>query len=361
MRTSRLKWVLRFIRLRASSLRIGSRLLPRLTECVNHMQYFTIFKLVGSFICYLVLGPLASATPLTLAIADLPSFSTALIAEDQGFFAAEGLELKTIHCVNGKRCLKHLLDGEAQYATVADTPIALAAMAGSKFEILSQLATTSRENHFLARSDRGIRTAADLAGKRIGILKGTSAHSFVNTLLLFNGIGQAQVTLVPLDVSDPAGALIRGDVDAAGLYNPVWLKAQAAIGKQLVSIQNPNTFSVTTNIVGITRAAGGKEADAIKLLRALKRADRLIDDDPARARAIIATRLKLAQADVDAMWADYDFKLTLTQPLISALEAQTRWALRESLVPDGKMPDYLDYVDVVPLIVIDPKAVSVIK
>ncbi|MBC7603035.1 MAG: ABC transporter substrate-binding protein, partial [Ramlibacter sp.] len=104
---------------------------------------------------FLSLSAAVQSAPLTLAIADLPAFSTALIAEDQGYFAAEGLDLKTIHCVNGKRCLKHLTDGEAHYATVADTPVVLSAMGGAKFEILSQLATTSRENHFLARADRG--------------------------------------------------------------------------------------------------------------------------------------------------------------------------------------------------------------
>lgn len=325
------------------------------------MRLCTAFQYLGALVGFVSLSAAAQAAPLTLAIADLPGFSTALIAEDQGYFAAEGLDLKTIHCVNGRRCLKHLTDGEAQYATVADTPVVLSAMGGGKFEILSQLATTSRENRFLARSDRGIRVAADLKGKRIGILKGTSAHYFADTLLLFNGLGPSQVTLVPLDNTDAAGPLIRGEVDAAGLYNPVWQKAQAALGKQLVTIPNPNVFSVTTVVVGISRAAGGKEADAIKLLRALKRADKFIDAEPAKAQAIIATRLKLAPADMDAIWGDYDFNLSLSQPLISALEAQTRWALRESLVPGGKMPDYLEYIDVAPLRAIDAKAVSIIK
>lgn len=327
----------------------------------QRMRISTTFMGLCALAGLLCFSRFAQSAPLTLAIADLPAFSTALIAEDQGYFAAEGLDLKTIHCVNGKRCLKHLTDGEAHYATVADTPVVLSAMGGGKFEILTQLGTTSRENHFLARSDRGIRVAADLKGKRIGILRGTSAHYFADTLLLFNGVGPAQVTLVPLDSTDAAGPLIRGEVDAAGLYNPVWQKAQAAIGGQLVTIPNPNVFSVTTVVVGISAAAGGKEADAIKLLRALKRADKLIDDEPAKARSIVATRLKLAKADIDAMWSDYDFSLSLSQQLISALEAQTRWALRESLVPGGKMPDYLDYVDVAPLRAIDSKAVSIFK
>ena len=310
----------------------------------------------------LVMGMASVHTaPLTLAIADLPNFSTALVAEAEGYFAAEGLELKIIHCVNGKRCLKHLTDGEAQYATVADTPIMLAALAGSQFDILSTLSTSSRENRFIARGDRGIRTAADLKGKRIGIVKGTTVHYFADSLLLFNGIASSQVTLVPLDAADAAGALIRGEVDAAGLYAPLWQKAQAGLGGNMVTLPSPRTFNVTTNLVGVKLAAGGRDDEAVKLLKALRRADQLIDKDPPRARTIIARQLKLAPADVDAFWGDYDFSMGLAQPLIATLEAQTRWALREGMVPGGKMPDYLDFIRVGPLRAIEPKAVTLVR
>ena len=315
--------------------------------------------------CGVLLGQLlvihgAFAAPLTIAIGELPGYSTALIAHEQGFFAAEGLDIKVILCVNGKRCLKHLTDGEAQYATVADTPIMLAALGGARFDILATTGTTSRENHLLARADRGIRAAADLKGKRIGVIKGTTAHYYTDTVLLFNGISSQQVTFVPIEGGDAAAALIRGDVDAVGLYNPIW-KVQAALGKQLVTISHPNVFTVTVNLVGIKRTAGGKESDALKLLRALQRADRLIDSDPVRARAIVAARLKLPASEIDALWKDYDFSLTLAQPLISSLEAQTRWALRENLVPGAKMPDFLDYVDPAPLRALDARAVSIIQ
>ena len=47
----------------------------------------------------------ATAAPLTFAIADLPAFSPALVAEEAGFFASEGLDVKVIRCINGRRCL----------------------------------------------------------------------------------------------------------------------------------------------------------------------------------------------------------------------------------------------------------------
>jgi ABC-type nitrate/sulfonate/bicarbonate transport system substrate-binding protein len=302
-----------------------------------------------------------SAAPLTLAIADLPVFSVALVAEDQGFFAAEGLDLKVIHCVNGKRCLKHMIDGEAQYATVADTPLVFAALEGRKFQILATIAGSARNNLFLARTDRGIRTASDLKGKRIGVVHGTTAHYFADNMLLFNGIAMSEVTLVPLDAADPGGALLRGEVDAAALYNPFGARAQVAGGKLLVKLQSPSTFNITANLVGLPRATGAKASDAAKLLRALKKAVDFIEREPARARLSVATRLRIAGPELESEWGEYDFALSLSQALVSSLEAQTRWVIRERLVPGARMPDYLDFVDLEPLRSVDAKAVSLIK
>ena len=95
-----------------------------------------------------------SVQAVTLALADRPFFAAALIAEAEGYFKAEGLDLKIIRCVNGQRCLKHLTDGEAQYATAADAPIMFASLAGMKFEVLVTLATTTLDNRLIARADR---------------------------------------------------------------------------------------------------------------------------------------------------------------------------------------------------------------
>lgn len=56
-------------------------------------------------------------------MAQLSYFSPTLVAGWQGLFAAEGLAVEIVPCVNGRRCLKNLEEGEVDIATVADTPI----------------------------------------------------------------------------------------------------------------------------------------------------------------------------------------------------------------------------------------------
>ena len=303
----------------------------------------------------------AADAPLTLAVADLPQFSPVLIADIEGYYASEGLTLKVLHCVNGRRCLKHLTDGEAQFAVVGDTPLVMASFGRTPFSVVATIGTTSRDTAMLARTDRGVRTAADLKGKRIGVMRGTTANYFSDALLLFHNISPSDVTTISLSAADPLGPLQRGEVDAAALYQPFRARALQAMGSQVIELASPKLFTITFNLVAAPAAAGGRDEDAVKLLRALQRANRLIAADPARARAILAARLKLEPKLLEAIWGEYDFGLSLGQPLITTLEAQARWAVREGMMPASAMPDYLDFMRPGPLQAVDRRSVTLVK
>ena len=302
----------------------------------------------------------AQAAPRVLAIADLPAFASALIAEAEGFYAAEGLDLKIIHCVNGLRCLKHLLDGEAQLATVADTPIVMAVHGGAKFDIIATIAV-ARHNRFVARADKGIRSLADLKGKRIGYVKGTSGHYFTDTFLLMNGIDQSAVTMVPLSATEVVDSLVNGDIDAAGLYQPHGYLAMQRLGANAVQPASSRAYPVTLNLVASVGPSRIADAELVKVLRALRHANRFIEQQPERARALIAAKLKLDATLLAAIWGDKDFAVELSQPLITTLEAESRWAVREGLVSQRAMPDFLDMIKPAALQSLDRRAVTLIK
>lgn len=300
----------------------------------------------------------ATAAPLTFAIADLPAFSPALVAEEAGFFASEGLDVKVIRCINGRRCQQHLTDGEAALATVADTPMVMAAHAGKPFSIVATMATSRGGNRLIARGDRAIRSAADLKGKRLGFIRGTSAHFFADNFLTFSGLRQQDLTLVALDPARAPEQLASGEVDVAGLYNPHGLRALELLGDKAVQLHVPQLYTVTMNLVAQASLGDG---DVRKVLRALERALVLMRQHPQVAQMIVGRKLQLEPPVLQTMWSDYEFRLVLDQALITTLESESRWAVREGLVENKTMPNYLDMVRDAPLRSIDRRAVTVIK
>ena len=314
----------------------------------------------------LILGLAATAMAapksLTLAVADVPHAAPILIADAKGYFAAEGLSLKVVHCAVGRICLQKLLDGNAQFATVADVPIALAGLTRKDFAVVATTTISGRENRMVVRQDRGIRSAADLKGKRIGTVIGTSGHYFTESALIYSGVSVSDVTIVPLDPSDVVGPLQRGEIDAAGLFEPHGRDVLRRLGVQVRALPIPEILSTTFNLVSVSAAAGARDEDILKLLRAIQRANELIRDNPETAHRIVAAALKRDPESLAESWDDFDFRLQLGQPLVTTLEAQARWAMRDK--PAGArtaLPDFLDLIRPEPLRSLDTRAVRLVK
>jgi len=300
----------------------------------------------------------AHAAPLVIAIGEPPLFSPMQLAAQEGYFAAEGLEVKVIPCVNGRRCLKHLTDGEAQIATAADTPIVFALHAGHRFDVVASFGTTVHDTTLVARADRGIRTPADLAGKRLGVVRGTSAHYFANVFLLINGVPRDAVNVVFIDPNAGIDPLLRGDIDAAALYSPQGPQAVQQLGAKGLVLKTLLPYALMVNLVA---QPGLSQDSLLRVLRATRRGVDLLNSQPARAQALLAARWQTDAKTAAERLDGYDFRLGLSQNLLSTLEAESRWAVREDLVDRGGKPDFLEIMRVEPLRALDPRAVTLIK
>ncbi|MDR7269230.1 NitT/TauT family transport system substrate-binding protein [Pelomonas saccharophila] len=300
----------------------------------------------------------AHSAPLVMAIGDSTLFAPLQLAAQEGFFAAEGLEVQVIGCINGRRCLKHLTDGEAQVATVADTPMVFALHAGHRFDIIATFGSSSRDTALVARTDRGIAKPADLAGKRIGVVRGTSAHYFTNVFLLVNGVPRDSVNLVFIDPIRGAEPLLRGEVDAAGLYRPTGPQALEQLGAKGVQLPTLRPYTVMVNLVA---QPGLSQDTLLRLLKAAQRGVALLNGQPGRAHELLGARWKLDARHAAAQLDGYEFRLSLDQTLLSTLEAESRWAVREGLVESRAVPDYLELMRVEPLRALDPRAMTIVK
>lgn len=306
------------------------------------------------FVCWV--AP-ASAQPVRIAVAQLPYFSQVLVAGWQGFFAAEGLAVEVVPCVNGRSCLQLLTDNKVDIATVADTPVVTAVHSGLPFDILATV-STSRDNSFVARADRGIHSPADLVGKRIGFVRGTTGHYFTDTFLTFYGIGLDQVTMVDLDPARAPQQLASGEVDAAGLYRPHGPAAMRLLRDKAWVMPAPRLYTATMNLVAKPSLS---DADATKLLRAMQRAIAFIRADEPRARALVASRLNLDPLVIEGGWPLMSFRLSLGQSLLTTLEAESRWMRRTGLVTGDTTPDFLARMRSGPLRALDPTAVTLVN
>lgn len=309
--------------------------------------------LVPSVLAVLVLGlgPQGSAAQeLTIAVSRTSLSLPLYVAETQRFFVDEGLSVQTRECIGGQRCMKLLLDGQVQLATASEIPVMFNSFTRSDYAIVATFVTSGQDVKLVARKSAGIATAAQLPGKRIGTVRGTSAHYFLDTFLVFNGLDPKKVELVPLPPEQIEQALKDRTIDAAAIWEPFAHKSLKALADDGHVLPSGRVYTETFNLIAGRKLIAEREPDIVKVLRALDRAQRWIRDRPVEAQAILKDRLQVDQGFIDATWKDFNYRLSLDQSLLSTIEGEARWALREGHVPpDSKTPNYLQFIEAGPL------------
>ena len=302
---------------------------------------------------------LARADTLRIAASLGPLSLPLFVAQRQGMLAAEGLDITFVDCIDGRRCLSLVLEGKADVATDAEMAVVQEAFAHADVAIVATIAHASENLKLIARKGSGIAASAQLAGRRVGVMIGTTAQYQLELHLLDIGIDPRRVTMVALQPEDVAAALKDARVDAAVVWEPYGYAALH--GADAVGTRLPLADGYIENYTLVARRALFAQRDdaIVRLLRAVERAEQFIQAQPAQAQAILRKRLKLDQGFVDWVWAGLAWRLSLDQALLSTMESEVRWAQRERHVAEGASPNVLRLVHPGPLRAIKPAAVGI--
>ena len=298
----------------------------------------------------------------TVTIGATPIEGSALIyvAEEQRFFKNNGVRVLFKDYDTGVTAVEGLLKGEVDVALTMEFVVAGRSL--QKQGVLS-LATIDKAMIFyiIARADRGIKTTADLKGKRIGVPRQTITEFYLGRMLDLNGLRMQQVTTVDSKASDPAGTIVGGGVDALVTWEPhvTQIKQQMGNGVIIWSVQSGQMayWSVVSTPQWVN-----KHPDLVRqFLNSLAQAEVHVSLHAKEAKAIVQKRLKYDDAYMAAIWPEHQFSLSLDQSLITAMEDEARWMIKNNLTRERTIPDFTNYIYIDGLKAIKPEAVKIIK
>lgn len=305
--------------------------------------------------------PVQPAEKVTLALSMLPHTALVHVAAARGYFAAEGLDVTIQPHQFGKPALDAVLAGKADLATCAETPLVFAVLKGQQISLLATIAGSTRNTGVVARREAGISTPRDLAGKRVGVARGTNGEFFLDTFLIRHRVDRGAVNLVDLSPADMPGALARGEVDAVSIWNPIIPDLQKQLGERALTFYADDIYFETFDLVARKTFVEERPAAVQGALRALLRAEAFDRDHPQEALQATARALNSDPGQVDAILRVFDFRVRLEQSLIVLMEEEARWAIGAGLVPRQETPNFLKAIDPKPLLAVRPSAVQLVR
>lgn len=291
----------------------------------------------------------SAAAPLAIAVSRSPLSLPLYVAEHEGYFAAEGVQVRLEEVIGGHRAMQAMLDGHTDLATISETVVMFNSFKRNDFVLLASFVSSNDDVKLVTRSGSGILKVADLAGRRVGTVTGTASHYYLDTLLLLSGVNPAHVQIVPLQPEAMALALQKNEVAAVAVWEPYPFQILGSVQDARV-VAAPRFYTLTFNLVANRKITTGKDSeDLVKLLRALDRAQHFIAAEPKKAQAIMQSRLGLEQPFVDWIWTRYNYHLALEQSLLTTLESEARWARTQGHVKAASSPNYLEFIYAVAL------------
>ena len=302
-------------------------------------------------------GPTETITIATMANA---GDTLIFIAEEQNYFAANGLKIILKTYDTGLAATNAMMEGEADLAYATEFVIVGKALQNQQISIVS-IYSKNETVSLAGRIGQGIKAYSDLKGRKIGLARGTINEFYLGRLLDLNGISINDVTLVDIKLADLTNALSSGGVDVvvAGSRNLYPLIKQQ--GNNVFVWPAHSNQPAFGTLVGKSGWVTQHPESVKRLLKSLSEAEQYVNNNLDKAKVAVQKKLNYDDEYMASVWSEYQFSLSLDQSLITAMEDEARWMISSNLTAEKAVPNFLDYIYEDALKEIKPEAVNIIR
>ena len=306
-------------------------------------------------------GFAGSRGPITIGVERGPLLALVMIAEDQGFFSKQEVDVTVKYYTTGKLALNGMFSGEVELATPAETPIVFSSFERIDFSIVATIGSSDNDPKIVARKDRDIQKPGDLRGKRIATQKASAVHFFLHSFLIKNGLSEKDIKLSFKHPDELVPALAKGEIDAFSMREPYVSRAKILLRENIILFEEPGLHIKTYNLVAFNTFIKDRLQAVKSILQALIKSEEFAKKYPKHAQRIVSNKTGLKESEIASVWPDLRFEVSLEQSLLASLENEARWVIRNKLTDRKKVPNYLNFIYLDALEAVNPKGVTIIR
>jgi taurine transport system substrate-binding protein len=246
------------------------------------------------------IGHFGNATPMQL------------VAASDELSKATGWKVEWRKFQAGTDVIAAMASGDIKLSELGSSPLAIAATQGVDLRLFMISDGIGSAEALIARDGTGIKTLADLKGKKIGVPLGSTAHFSLMGALENAKIPDSDVTVLGMSPDQIAAAWSQNQIDAAFVWDPVQTKISAN-GKMIIDagqVKGKPTFDGWV----VNREFGEQNKDfMVAFVKAIAKANESYTKNPAawtsdsEAVKTIAKRTGANPADIPSILKGYSF------------------------------------------------------
>jgi sulfonate transport system substrate-binding protein len=260
-----------------------------------------------------------------------------LVLKEKGWiekeFEKDGITVRWVQSHGSNKALEFLNAGSVDFGSSAGAAALLAKINGNPIQSV-YIYSKPEWTALVTRAENGIKSIADLKGKRVAVTRGTDPYIFLLRALAGAGLGEKDIRPVLVQHADGRTALERGDVDAWAGLDPMMAETELERGSLLFF---RNADANTYGVLNVREDFAKQYPEiVIRVLRQYERGRKWALANPAELRDILAkaARLKANVAAKQLERTDFSDPLPGEKPHASILAAGV--ALQKAGVIEAK-------------------------
>jgi NitT/TauT family transport system substrate-binding protein len=227
------------------------------------------------------------------------------MAQEGGFYAANGLKVEIVNMGGGSRGAKALQAGTIDLMRVGMSSVVQANRAGGDLRLIASMSNVIR---FVIATAPEVKTGADLKGGVIGVSSfGSESDSTVTLALERFGMTRADVTVKEYGGGAKRLAAVRaGEIKATAINEPTTSQAREQGINILIDLAAEKIPWLFSSVVVRRVDLNDRRHLSLRFLRAVIEGNYLALTDAARAKAVLARELNIkSQKIIDISYEDF--------------------------------------------------------
>lgn len=244
-------------------------------------------------------------------------------------FKKDNIKVNFHEITTGPEQTQALAAGEIDFLhALGGTSALIAASNGVELKILNTY-SRSPKGFMILTNDGSIKSAADLAGKKVAGPKGTILHQVLIAALDKEGLSMDNVEFINMGIPEASAALADGSVDAALIAGPAALKAMKS-GSKLVA--NGEGLVDGIIVTAVSTDFAEKHPEIVeRFMKVEGETLEYVNNNFDEAMEKVAKEVDLSVEETKELYAWYDFSLDITDKDISSLEDTQNFLIKNGL------------------------------
>lgn len=236
-----------------------------------------------------------SSEPITIGYSAWPGWFPLKVAEEKGFFAAEGIEVKPRFFSDYIASIDALNAGQVDANTQTLNDTLPGVSTGVKLKVVVNTDFSAGNDAIIV--DKSINSIEDLKGKTVAAEAGVVDHFLLLQGLASKGLTEKDIDFRGVLTDAAAAGFASGQFDAVGVFAPFTLEALKRPGSKVLFSSKDFPGSISDHIVFGADVVASRPDDVQKVVNAWYKTVAFLRESPEEARAIMAKQAGITPAE----------------------------------------------------------------